>query len=252
MKDHLQFYLFLLSIPLIVLLTISFSGGAPSGGVTGSPGDGVDCTGCHVGADTYNAYGLTLEIQTNIPSGGYEFSTTYHITVTQTATGATDHGFQITAENVAAAKVGVFSLSETVNTQVDFTGHFVTHTHAGDTQLSWSFNWTAPGFDVGVITFYVAANAANGDGSTNGDQIVFNTKLIGGVLGINKAQLLNFSMYPNPSDGQLTLQLPSDANQAKVNVYDYLGKTLMQKSINPDNNTIDVSNLSTGVYFVII
>ncbi len=36
---------------------------------------------------------------------------------------------------------------------------------------SWTFNWTAPAEDVGVVTFYTAGNQANNDGNTSGDYI---------------------------------------------------------------------------------
>ena len=37
--------------------------------------------------------------------------------------------------------------------------------------LSFQFNWTAPASDVGDVAFYVAANAANGNGAPTGDLI---------------------------------------------------------------------------------
>ena len=35
--------------------------------------------------------------------------------------------------------------------------------------MSWSFTWTPPSTNVGTLRWYVAANAANGNGSTSGD-----------------------------------------------------------------------------------
>ncbi len=39
-------------------------------------------------------------------------------------------------------------------------------------QVSWSFTWTPPSTDVGTLRWYVAANAANGNGSISGDATV--------------------------------------------------------------------------------
>ncbi|MCF6213611.1 MAG: T9SS type A sorting domain-containing protein [Flavobacteriaceae bacterium] len=254
MKKHLYFYRILLSIPLIALLFFSFSSGAPNAGVTGSPGDGFDCTACHTGADTFTAYNLALNIQTNIPSGGYTLGQTYTITVSQTYSGAIEHGFQITAENSVASKVGTFVITDALHTQVQNSGAFVTHTKAGNDIASWSFNWVAPSIDSGVITFYVASIAGNpnssGGTTTTNSQMTKATLTVGGVLAVNNNQLLNFSMYPNPSDGQVTLQLPSDVNQAQVDIFDYLGKTRIKKSVNASNSTIDISNLNKGIYFM--
>lgn len=256
MKKHIPFYLSLLLAPFLVFLLLSNGNGASFIGVTGSPGDsGRDCTACHSGANNVTTYNFSINVTTNIPAGGYTRGTTYQITLTPTANnGATEFGFQITAENAVASKVGVFTSTD-ANTFTDLLGKYVTHTFAGHEHITnWTFNWTAPATDVGDVNFYVAGitgvENSNGGTSTVGTQMILTTYHVGGVLGINKAQLLNFSMFPNPSNGQVTLQLPSDANQAQVNIFDYLGKTLLQKSINSSNNTLDVSNLTTGIYFV--
>jgi len=69
-------------------------------------------------------------------------------------------------------------------------------------------------------------------------------------LAVNSAQLINFSMFPNPSDGLVNFQLPSNISQAKVAVFDYLGKKILEKNMSSIDNTLNVSNLSTGIYFV--
>jgi type IX secretion system substrate protein/Reeler domain-containing protein len=254
MKKHALYYSFLIAIPFMAYVFISFSSG-PSDGLTGSPGDsGNSCIICH---DNLGNYNTAVNITTNIPTGGYALGTKYQITVTQTSTGAADHGFEITAENSVASKVGVFSITDAVNTQSDILGHFVKHTlagHEGPGSGTWSFDWTAPASDVGTITFYVASVAGNdsssGGTTTVNTEVVFNTLTIGGVLAVNDARLLQFSMYPNPSDSYVNLQLPSGTNKANVKIFDYLGKTLIQKNLNNTNNNLDVSNLSAGIYFV--
>ncbi len=53
---------------------------------------------------------------------------------------------------------------------------FITHTSAGTRNGSikgatFQFDWTPPAADAGPVTLFVAGNAANGDGSLNGDLI---------------------------------------------------------------------------------
>lgn len=250
MKKKLPFYLILLFAPFTALVLISNSNGA-NAGYTGSPGDGNNCKVCHAGADTNTAYGVTTNINTNIPAGGYALGQTYNITVTQTFSGAaTKHGFEITAENGVASKVGTFVITDATNTQFKGTANeYVTHTAASNTLTSWSFDWTAPAFDVGTpITFYAASIA--GTGGASGSEMALKSELVGGVLGINDARLLNFTMYPNPSDNQVSFQLPSNINKAQVTVFDYLGKSLLKQNISTSNKTVDISNLSSGIYFV--
>ena len=252
MQKHLQFYTILLIMPFIAFLFMSQSGG-PIAGVTGSPKDVTDCTGCHQLSTTAD-FNASVEITTNITSGGYALGQTYNITVTQTSTGASKYGFEITAEeNSTSDKAGVFTPTDG-STQNPTVGsnktNFITHNLSSSTQKIWNFTWTAPSSDVGAITFYTASTAANGNGSEFGDQVVFDNLVIGSVLGINDARLLQFSMFPNPSNGRITLQLPTGVNQAEVSVFDYLGKSLLQKNISVSNNTIDISSLRSGLYFV--
>jgi hypothetical protein len=263
MKKIIHIQPILLIIPLLAFLFLSLYDGAPAA-VTGSPGDvasapsGSDgsCIACHSSAATYKAYNMSIAITSNIPSSGYTLNQKYTITVTQTSTGATEHGFQITAEMANASKIGQFSALETVNTKIQNfggTGTHVTHTALGGDVKTWSFYWTAPAFDVGAITFYAASIAGNkvGGGHTTQDtEFATATLTIDNVLGINDAELLNFSMYPNPCDSKVTLQLPSSTNNAQAQVFNYLGKTLIQKDITTVNNSLDVSNLTSGIYFV--
>ncbi len=248
MKKNLLFYFVLLAIPLTSLILLSYSNGAPSTGATGSPGDGgVSCTSCHSITGNYNA---SVAITSNIPSNGFELGKTYQVTVTQTTnSNAARFGFQITAEDESNAKIGSFSVTDANKTNVDITGHFVSQTTVGTFQSTWSFDWTAPTTFTSNITFYAAALSSNVTGDIK-SQTVLTSDNIGGVLAVKNAQFINFNMYPNPSDGIVNIQLPSDINEAKIDVFDYLGKKIMQKFITTTDNTINVSNLSTGIYFV--
>ena len=102
---------------------------------------------------------------------------------------------------------------------------------------------------MGAVTFYVATIAGAGSGASN-TQMVLKTEVISGVLGVSDARLLHFTMYPNPSDNMVSFQLPSDTNNARVTVFDYLGKSLLQQNISTTNKDVDISKLSTGIYFV--
>jgi len=261
MKKKIHFYVIILLIPTTLLISISFSDGSLSG-LTGSPGDGgTSCIGCHTATAPPVNFNATVDITTNISRNGYALGESYTITVMQNATGVTEHGFQITAEDNTGTFVGSFTITDAINTQL-LTGagsEHVSHTGFSDgnggliggiNQSSWTFTWTAPSSDMGAITFYVASVAANGNGNVNGDQVVFATKIIGNVLAVKKAQLLDFSMYPNPTEEQVNLQLPSGANKGNVKIFDYLGKTLIQRDLNNSNTNLDISKLSSGIYFV--
>jgi len=58
-----------------------------------------------------------------------------------------------------------------------------------------------------------------------------------------------FLMYPNPSTNQLHIQLINSTNSL-ASVFDVSGQLLLQKKLSTAENTIDVSNLPLGTYFI--
>ena len=69
-------------------------------------------------------------------------------------------------------------------------------------------------------------------------------------LGIDKKSLVNsLSVYPNPVTDVLKIANADTIANASFSIVDILGKTISQsKALN--NNAIDVSNLSSGVYIL--
>ena len=62
---------------------------------------------------------------------------------------------------------------------------------------------------------------------------------------VNNADL---SMYPNPTTG--LLNITTAAAKATVEIYNMMGQNVATKEITNGNNTIDISNLSNGVYSI--
>jgi len=57
-----------------------------------------------------------------------------------------------------------------------------------------------------------------------------------------------FSIYPSPTSNTITIY--SDSNFHTIEIVDILGKVVHYQTNNKNNITLDVSNYSTGVYFV--
>lgn len=243
MKKNYFFKLFLLFIPLISFILMSNSSGV-SGAYSGSPGDsGNTCSVCHSGGN----FSASVSISTNIPATGYEPNTNYDITVLLNESGASRHGFALTAEkDVDNSKAGTFTPTST--TRLVNGGANITQSDA-DSGNTWTFTWTSPSTNEGTVSFYVSGNAANGNGSTSGDQIV-TSSLSAPSLGISEARLLDFKMGPNPSSDLVNIQLPSGLSEATAGVYDYTGRLVNSKSLKPLDNQIDVRNLSAGIYII--
>ena len=105
--------------------------------------------------------------------------------------------------------------------------------------------WTSPSTNEGPVTFYAAGNAANGNGSPSGDQIV-TSSLSAPSLRISEAKRLVFNMYPNPSSDLVQIELPTGTTEAEGSgVFDYTGRTVNVKRISPNDNQLDVGDPSS-------
>ena len=143
----------LVSAAFILLLSsfaVFYPNGAPAG-MTGSPGDGNNCTSCHGGTATTSTGWIT----SNIPAGGYIAGQTYQITATNSLTGSGKYGFEVSPQNASGTLLG--TLTPGANCKfADGNSKYITHTNATSGLNVWTFNWTAPAAGTGNVTFYGA------------------------------------------------------------------------------------------------
>src|SRR6185295_13648424 len=158
----------------------AFSAGPPAG-YTGAPQEEPEaCAECHVPPDAGAGKISISAPQTYVPGQ------TYAITVTHTNADPTRlrWGFELTVLDTASdEKAGELQSTNGLTQVLNNSGpgsvrQYIEHTAAGtfigqQNSASWTFNWTAPSTDVGVVTFYAAGNQANNDGNTSGDFIYF-------------------------------------------------------------------------------
>ena len=60
----------------------------------------------------------------------------------------------------------------------------------------------------------------------------------------------NLSIYPNPTNNLVTIQLDEIPKNVVINIKDVLGKTLLQQKITSINTEINVNHLPKGIYYV--
>lgn len=238
-----NYYLFLLMIPFAVFALLSNAGGK-TGGYSGSPGDGfTTCSDCHSGGD----FGAVASISTTIPAAGYEYGVTYEVSVSVTSS-STRHGFQLTAEDAANAKVGSYTAGS--NNQVVNGGTHVTHTAGGVGDTVWTFEWTAPSAAVegNEVTFYAAVNATNANGGTSGDQVVTTSETyMLNDLNVADNNLLEMSIYPNPAVDVVNVNI-DNYQDAQVQITDLTGKIVLTQVLN--SKEVNISHLNSGLYML--
>lgn len=71
---------------------------------------------------------------------------------------------------------------------------------------------------------------------------------IGGI-GFEENLAVDFNVYPNPTHGNITINL-SNASNALIDIIDINGKVLKTKQVNNTTNTFNLSDFENGIYFV--
>jgi hypothetical protein len=192
------------------------SSSGPPATFTGAPLE-ANCTACH-SSFTVNSGSGSVSIA-GVPRN-YLPGQQIPITVTVNDSTGVRFGFQMTGVDNEGRKAGNFVLPspspspalpavQLVNGFVNGNERqYIEHTNQGITPTtlgtkSWQFTWTAPARRVGKIGFYLAGNAANGDSSSDGDQIYTSSRssLSGSAIAsFDGDDRSDFSLF-RPSDG---------------------------------------------------
>jgi hypothetical protein len=110
-----------------------------------------------------------------------------------------------------------------------------------------SIKWTAPNDGTGDVTFYVAGNAVNGNGSSGGDssdttRLTIKEGMLSSVSRVSND--FDMVIYPNPAQDQISIM--SEATITKAYIIDVTGKVI--KEIR--NNNAQISDFNNGLYYV--
>ncbi|WP_452220454.1 T9SS type A sorting domain-containing protein [Lacinutrix salivirga] len=71
------------------------------------------------------------------------------------------------------------------------------------------------------------------------------------TLSVNQfTSFKEFSIYPNPGKSRLNINLPSNNETVKLDVFDVLGKKIYSQNLNSLRTSISISDWNTGLYLV--
>ncbi len=95
---------------------------------------------------------------------------------------------------------------------------------------------------------------------TNSFGVVYDTVQISYSLGGFSCNLsaeeyeneIEYSVYPNPASDVLTINIGQSNNTSSISIYNLVGEEVSTMVLNNGNNFLDVSALSSGVYFYAI
>lgn len=228
----------------------TFSNGAPSG-QTGSPGDASTCSSsCHTQPGTQTTEAVS--VSSDIPASGYIAGTTYTFTITTTG-GGSKTGFQVSPQDAVGNLIGTL-IASGAGTQFSAGGStHITHSAAGTSSSSWTFEWTAPAGGTGDVTFYVAVNFTNNMSDQTGDVVVNETHVVQeSTVGISEAELAALSVYPNPVIDELHIAAKDVDEEITITLFSMDGKKVLEETHEGGEVIVDVASksLNTGVYFL--
>jgi len=179
-KQRFQAVILILLTTVVVYAKVT----GPESMYTGAPGDINSCVACH---DTFHEANVgpgSVRIEGGPINAAYQPGQQYTLTVVVQQNGRQRYGFQLTAIDLNGNRAGTFAPinSDTqVNSDTGVGGRqYIEHKDIGTFPTVpgnrvWTVRWTAPATDVGTVRFFVAGNAANGDGTNQDDYIYTNS-----------------------------------------------------------------------------
>ena len=194
----------------VVLPGIAFGyAEGPLPGYAGVPGELGTCSECHSGGAGTGHVSIAF-------SGGTSYTpgVTQQLTVTVVDSAQRRWGFELASRLASSPSTqeGAFTAGTDGYTQVicadsnfdeslscpssAFPLEYIEQTSLGTQDGtagsgSFTFTWTPPAGSIGKITFYIAANAANGDGTDEGDHIYTNIYTLTPAVASTAPQISN-------------------------------------------------------------
>jgi len=261
----LQGLLGVLLLPLIAGVAWSHSYG-PADGVCGDPPAYANCTQCH---NSFSVNSGDGQLQLLGLPLAYVPDSTYTLAIVLVDTGQIRWGFEMTAILNSGDQAGVLTpdvpllvqISEGPGAQRDYIKQTTLGTLEGSPAGAWSVAWTAPAAASDSVHFYLAGNAANGNGTNQGDYIyTISVHVPEFALGVKDAPAalpgttFLSPAYPNPFNPATAigyqLSLP---NFVELKMFDTAGGliTTLQKgwqNAGTYQATFDGSGLPSGIY----
>jgi len=194
----------------------------------------------------------------NLPAGDYQI-------VVIDAEGCTEVGPLITLTQPDSLEAILVS-SENIIHNIDWLGELTTTdgslvvTAAGGTG-PYTFTLLPGGTPQALGTYYfpypdsgkyvVAVNDLNNCGPTNTDTVVVRVDF-SDATGIDDYNGAEVKLYPNPTSGIVTIEMPFEGRKCKMEVVSMTGQTVLKRKVFPSGGiiteTIDLSDQAKGLY----
>lgn len=120
---------------------------------------------------------------------------------------------------------------------------------SGTTTVTVNLNNEPPAGQGYVLKTHIRPTGTTWQEALDNDQI--NNITINGTLSTNDIENSNYIIYPNPSNGVFTIN-SSRTEDLKIQVFNLLGERVYKKVLEVNTNSINLSNLNSGMYLMSI
>ncbi|MBL7888350.1 MAG: T9SS type A sorting domain-containing protein [Bacteroidia bacterium] len=221
----------------LVLLNGSVSGATGGNWTTNGTGAFNDpnmLNATYIPSSTDVSNGTVQLTLTPTGTGGCAVSTS-NLTVTINATPSVS--LNLGLNDTVCVSDAAFTLSGGLPTGGDYSGAFVNG--------SEMFDPAAAGVGTHAVTYtYTAGNSCTNSVVKN---IVVETCVPTSIISQNE---IVTSIYPNPSNGEFTIKINNNNAQYALEVFDITGKVIHSENSNKSIHTVDLKDVSAGIYFV--
>jgi hypothetical protein len=214
---------------------LAYSDGPPDGYANNPPAS-ENCQACHSDLTGDGALALL-----NVPIAGYTPSQTYTLEVELRDPGQRRWGFELAViDDTSYLQAGTLVVTDLLNTQLsdnpgtdpDYLKQTSDGSYSGTLNgpVTWQFDWTAPAS--GNVSFYVAGNAANGNGNPTGDVIYWIQRPVAPVAAIEpvtvpRAAVRLLPGFPNPFAISTTIPFELGApGRVRLTLHDVNGRVV--------------------------
>ncbi len=232
---------------------------------TGAPGE-QNCTFCHAGTVQSGIGEHVFQVMEGFnPVTTYLPGTTYNVSLQKTSDPA-KKGFSSTVLDNTATMAGTLNGQGIGGTQdyVNGSRQYVSHTVTSNTNATttWVWTWDAPATAVGDVTFFVASNSANNNGTASGDVIYTSSHTIfldssAAVGEIQHTEQQFFEAGYSPSSHSVVIDFTTlTPGNMFFNLVDMNGRSVFYKHlgdaiIGENHEEVSLpSDLENGVYVV--
>ncbi len=149
----------------------------------------------------------------------------------------------------------VYNYGDTINDGIYITGGFLTYNHrSGPCPDVTSYQWLNKSNVCFGIKYQTSTDTLFGwvkvDVISQNAILIKEYSLGSPAKNINPNNLNIISVYPNPAKNVIIVSIPIVSKESTLIIYNIVGKELLKQQIKDYKTQIDISNLTSGIYFV--